>query len=230
MAKRTKNKPTAAKIPLGWVLLDNPWERCNGQLTFDPGRIPDPAGLVKAVHARGVRFMLWVSPLAACPDGYPGTPIGDSSHHVLDLRDPAVVAEFQRRLEALVDLGVDGVKADRGDENDLGDLDPSLTNDYPLLFQHAVMGALPPGDAAIFRAATVGSQSVVPGIWAGDQPQEYIGLQRAIVSGLSASMSGFASSSAGAMPAPSSQTRSLGVGWRRMCQASSVTHGFAGGG
>ena len=45
------------------------------------------------------------------------------------------------------------------------------------------MGALPKGAAAIFRAATVGSQSVVPGIWAGDQPQEYVGLQRAIVAG-----------------------------------------------
>ncbi len=214
----------AAKIPLGWVLLDNPWERCNGQLTFDPGRIPDPAGLVKAVHARGVRFMLWVSPLAACPDGYPGTPIGDPSHQVLDLRDPAVVAEFQRRLEALVDLGVDGVKADRGDENDLGDLDPSLTNDYPLLFQHAVMGALPPGDAAIFRAATVGSQSVVPGIWAGDQPQEYIGLQRAIVSGLSASMSGFTTwgSDVGGYATPPADDAELFVRWAQFGAVSPV--------
>ncbi len=39
------------------------------------------------------------------------------------------------------------------------------------------------GAAGIFRAATVGSQAVVPGMWAGDQPQEYIGLQRAIVLG-----------------------------------------------
>src|SRR5262249_18064060 len=58
-------------------------------------------------------------------------------------------------------------------------------------YGQAVMGALPPGAGAIFRAATMGSQSVVPGIWAGDQPGEYIGLQRAIRAGLTAGMSGF---------------------------------------
>ena len=71
-------------------------------------------------------------------------------------------------------LGIDGVKADRGDENDLHGLDLALTNDYPLLFARAVMGALPKGMPAMFRAATVGSQSVVPGLWAGDQPQEFV--------------------------------------------------------
>jgi len=208
----------AAEIPIGWVLLDNPWEHCNGQLTFDTGRIPDPSALIEAVHARGVRFMLWLSPLATCPDGYPGTPIGEASHQVLDLRDPAVVAEFQRRIRALVALGVDGVKADRGDENDLGELDPSLTNDYPLLFQRAVMGALPKSAAAMFRAATVGSQSVAPGIWAGDQPQEYIGLQRAIVSGLSASMSGFTTwgSDVGGYATPPFDDAELFVRWAQL--------------
>ena len=34
----------AAGIPIGWELLDNPWEACNGLLTFDPGRFPDPDG------------------------------------------------------------------------------------------------------------------------------------------------------------------------------------------
>jgi alpha-D-xyloside xylohydrolase len=213
----------AAGIPIGWVLLDNPWENCNGQLTFDPNRIPDPAGLIKAVHARGVRFMLWVSPLATCPDGYPAAPIG-GSHPVLDLRDPAVVAELQRRIKALVALGVDGVKADRGDENDFSDLSPTLTNDYPLLFQRAVMGALPPGDAAIFRAATVGSQSVVPGLWAGDQPQQYVGLQRALVSGLTASMSGFTTwgSDVGGYATPPVDDAELFVRWAQLGAISPV--------
>ena len=82
---------------------------------------------------------------------------------MLDLRNPAVVREFQARIRALVALGIDGVKADRGDEVDLSGVAPALTNAYPLLFARAVMGALPPGAAAIFRAATVGSQAVVPG-------------------------------------------------------------------
>jgi alpha-D-xyloside xylohydrolase len=217
------NRLQAARIPIGWVLLDNPWEQCNGQLTFDPARIPDPAGLIKAVHAKGVRFMLWVSPLATCPDGYPAAPIG-GAHQVLDLRDPAVVSEFQRRIKALVGLGIDGVKADRGDENDLSGLGPTLTNDYPLLFARAVMGALPRGDAAIFRAATVGSQSVVPGLWAGDQPQQYIGLQRALVSGLTASMSGFTTwgSDVGGYATPPVDDAELFVRWAQLGAVSPV--------
>ncbi len=180
--------------------------------------------MIRAVHARGVRFMLWVSPLATCPDGYPAPPIGDPAHQVLDLRDPAVVAELQRRIRALVALGVDGVKADRADENDLSSLDPTLTNDYPLLFQRAVMGALPPGAAGIFRAATVGSQAVVPGMWAGDQPQEYVGLQRAIVSGETAAMSGFPTwgSDVGGYATPPFDDAELFVRWAQLGAVSPV--------
>ncbi len=70
-------------------------------------------------------------------------------------------------------------------------MSPTLDNDYPLLYAQAVMGGLPRGSAAIFRAATVGSQAVLPGIWAGDQPEVWVGLQRAIVAAQTAAMSGF---------------------------------------
>ena len=182
-----------AKIPIGWVILDNRWEVCNGFLTFDTGLIPDPAELIKEVHAAGVEFMLWISPRAVCPDGYPakgllGTPGNDQ---ILDLRKHAVVAEFRARLRKLFALGVDGVKGDRGDENDLQPVSPSLTNEYPLLFARAAIGAMPKGDAAIFRAATVGSQAVLPGIWAGDQEGIWTGLQQAVTAAQTAAMSGF---------------------------------------
>ncbi len=213
-----------AKIPIGWVLLDNPWEVCNGQLTFDHSRIPDPAGLIRAVHARGVQFMLWVSPRADCPEGYPGTTIGTPGHQVLDLRNPAVVAEYQRRIKRLVALGVDGVKGDRGDDVDLQGVDPTLNNTYPLLFEQAVMGALPKGAAAIFRAGTVGSQAVVPGIWAGDQPQVYVGLQRAIVSGQTAAMSSFPTwgSDVGGYAGPPFDDAELFVRWAQLGAVSPV--------
>jgi alpha-D-xyloside xylohydrolase len=182
----------AAGIPLGWVLLDNPWEACNGELTFDPARIPDPAGLIRQVHAREVRFMLWVSPKATCAQGYPpSSTLGPSDGPILDLRRTQVVAEFQARLRSLFALGVDGVKGDRGDEVDLQRVSDSLDNEYALLYAQAVIGAMPMGGAAIFRAATMGSQHVLPGLWAGDQPEEFVGLQRAIISAQTAAMSGF---------------------------------------
>ncbi len=215
----------AAGIPIGWVLLDNPWEACNGLLTFDPTRIPDPAGLIRQVHAHGVKFMLWVSPRAICPQGYPpGSVLGPAGHQVLDLRKPAVVAELQARLKRLFALGVDGVKGDRGDEVDLQTVDASLDNRYPLLYARAVIGAMPKGDAAIFRAATVGSQAILPGLWAGDQPEVWIGLQRAIVAGQTAAMSGFPTwgSDVGGYAAPPGVTADLFERWAQLGAVSPV--------
>ena len=142
----------SAGVPVGWVLVDNPWESCVGTLRFDARRFPDAAGLIRRVHALGLRFMLWVSPKTQCNVGYTHAQLlGPIEQLVIDLRQPAVTAMFQRRLRALVALGIDGVKADRGDEVDLQPLGSTLQNDYPLLYARAVMGALPRGSAAIFR-------------------------------------------------------------------------------
>jgi alpha-glucosidase (family GH31 glycosyl hydrolase) len=101
---------------------------------------------------------------------------------------------------------------------------PGLTNSYPLLYADAVMAALPKGDAAIFRAATVGSASVVPGLWAGDQPQEFVGLQRAIVSGETAAMSGFPTwgSDVGGYAGPPFDNTDLFVRWAQLGAVSPV--------
>ncbi|HZO97695.1 MAG TPA: TIM-barrel domain-containing protein [Gaiellaceae bacterium] len=182
----------AARVPFGWILVDNPWETCVGTLEFDRRRFPDPAGLVRRVHELGLRFMLWISPRTQCDAGYPRRQLlGPVENLTLDLRQPAVVAEYRSRLRRLVALGVDGVKADRGDELDLEGRSESLQNEYPLLYARAALAALPRGAAAIFRAAAMGSQSLVPGLWAGDQPGAWVGLERAIHAGQSAAMSGF---------------------------------------
>jgi alpha-D-xyloside xylohydrolase len=109
---------------------------------------------------------------------------------VIDLRQPAVAKEFEARLARVVALGIDGFKADRGDEVDLAGKGPALQNTYPILYARDVMHTLPNG-AAIFRAGTMYSQSIVPGLWAGDQEGTWAGLAQAIRSGESAAMSGF---------------------------------------
>jgi alpha-D-xyloside xylohydrolase len=186
------SKLRAAKVPLGWVLVDNPWEQCVGTLTFDTNRFRDPAALIRQVHSAGVRFMLWVSPKSQCRIGYTHRQLlGPIEQLVLDLRWPAVREKFERGLRALVALHVNGFKADRGDEVDLEGIDESFENDYPLLYAAAVMRALPPGSASIFRAASMGSQRLVPGLWAGDQESTWADFQKAIRAGVSASMSGF---------------------------------------
>jgi alpha-D-xyloside xylohydrolase len=181
-----------ADIPLGWVLVDNPWERCVGTLTFDTNRFADARGLITRVHTLGVRFMLWVSPKSQCGIGYARRQLlGPIEQLVLDLRQRAVRQKFERALRALVALHVDGFKADRGDEVDLEGIDETFENEYPLLYAAAVMRALPPRGAAIFRAASMGSQRLVPGLWAGDQESTWADFQKAIRAGATAAMSGF---------------------------------------
>jgi len=183
----------AAGIPVGWIILDNPWEPCIGEMTFDPRRIPDPEGLIRQLSERDVRLMLWVSPKLKCPSGYPPEAIlgADQDQQTLDLRIPTVMAEFRRRLRNVVELGVAGFKGDRADEVDLEDLAPDYHNTYPILFARAVMDEAPEGAAVILRAAAMGSQSILPGIWAGDQPGDWVGLHRAIRMGQTAAMSGY---------------------------------------
>ena len=218
----------AAGIPIGWEELDNPWEACNGLLTFDPNRFPHPAAMIRAVHARGVKLMLWISPKATCSTGYPAGsllgPPNDPNHQILDLRKPAVVAEFQARLKRLVALGVDGFKGDRGDENDLQLVAPALNNEYPYLYDKAAIAVLPKGGAAIFRAATVGSQAVLPGIWAGDQDEQWDGLQDAIIDGVTAAMSGFPTwgSDIGGYEAPPGVTADVFERWAQLGAVSPV--------
>jgi alpha-D-xyloside xylohydrolase len=182
----------AAGVPITWVLVDNPWETCIGTLEFDPSRFPDPASLIRQVHALGVRFMLWVSPKVSCGTGYqPSQLLGTPDNRVLDLTQPRTVAQFKAKIRRLVALGIDGVKGDRGDEVDLEPQHGSLHNAYPLLYATDVMSALPRGSGAIFRAAVMGSQRVLPGLWAGDQPGDWTGLERAIVAAQTAAMSAF---------------------------------------
>lgn len=197
-------------LPVGWVILDNPWESgadtgCFGSLQFDPSRYPDPAGLIARVHALGVRFMLWISPQLknkGCPPpaGYPnGWLTGDDEYYIRDLTLPDERADFVRRLQALAALGVDGFKADRGDEVDLektrlaaGD-GVDFQNVYPRLYAQAVADAMKPYHrhwASLFRGATAGSPSFAPGFVGEDTTHSWNGLYAAVRMAQTASLAG----------------------------------------
>jgi alpha-D-xyloside xylohydrolase len=199
----------ALHIPIGWVLLDNPWEQggCYGTMRFD-SRFPNPAGMIRALHARGVRFMLWISPLvraAPCqppPQYPPNALLGYGPAWELDLTNSAALGSFEQGLRSLIALGVDGFKADRGDGIDLESLELAggsgvvMQNAYPLLYARAVAAAIAQsgrsaGFATLFRSGAPGSSAVVPGFWAGDQPGTFDGLEQAIHDGLSAGVAGY---------------------------------------
>jgi alpha-D-xyloside xylohydrolase len=194
-------------IPLGWILLDNPWEShaCIGSLEFDRDRFPDPAATIRRLHGLGVRFMLWVSPYleSGCPRGQyaSGAIVGAGELQAIDLTDPQARAHYEERLRALFALGVDGVKGDRGDEVDLeqtplaGGSGTALHNVYARLFAQSVMTAMRragrAGVATMFRSGAVGTQRVLPGVWAGDQHGTFDGLRAAVRMGQTAGVSGY---------------------------------------
>jgi alpha-D-xyloside xylohydrolase len=200
------------KIPLGTVLLDNPWQTdgCWGALTFDKSRFPNPAALIRRIHDDGARFMVWVSPWvtpsAACnpltafpPKTTLPTPQG---WNAIDFTSSAASRTFEQKIANLVHLGVDGFKGDRGDETDLEGMtfasgDPRVIHDlYPELFARAVIaGARAAGERApetMFRSGWTGTPDFGAGVWAGDQYPAFSGLKDAIHSLLSLGASGFA--------------------------------------
>jgi alpha-D-xyloside xylohydrolase len=197
-------------LPVGWVILDNPWEAgvggtgCFGSLRFDPSAYPDPAAVIRRIHALGVRFMLWVSPqirkkgcpVPALPDG---SLTNDDEYYLRDLTNPPERAEFVSKLTALAALGVDGFKGDRGDEVDLEDATLhggsglGLQNAYPRLYQRAVAAAMQPFHkqwASLFRTAVPGSASIVPGFVGDDAQHSWNGLQGSIHSAQTAGIAG----------------------------------------
>ncbi|RDI74277.1 Glycosyl hydrolase family 31 [Gaiella occulta] len=196
------------QLPLGWILLDNPWEvganasTCYGALRFDPVVFPDPKGMIDAVHAAGVRFMLWISPQIRRPScAEPSLPdgwlTGDDQIFLRDLTLPASRADFTESLRRLVELGVDGFKGDRGDEVDLEDARLAagpggpIQAQYPLLYARAArdaMGGRPFG--SLFRAFVPGSSSLLPGVVGPDAPQTFTGLSASIRAAQTAGVAG----------------------------------------
>ncbi len=196
-------------LPIGWVLLDNPWEsnaaggRCYGSLQPDPVAYPDFKGTISAIHSRGVRLMLWVSPQIErtnCPPPtYPdGWLTGNQDTFLWDLTVPAARAGFVEKLRALVALGVDGFKVDRGDEINLepnrlgGGPGTMLQNVYPRLLAQAVADASASHGSfgTLFRAGGPGASARVSGFWGGDRPHHFGGLQTSIRQAQTAGVSG----------------------------------------
>lgn len=199
-------------IPLGSLLLDNPWEErgCWGTLQFDRVRFPDPASLVQRVHRAGVGLMVWVSPWVTTTDGCRRlsafgagstlpTPQGWDA---VDFTSTAARATYERKIAALVRLGVDGFKGDRGDETDLEGMHFAngdgrvIHNAFPELFARSLLtAARSAGKRApvtMFRSGWTGTPATGAGVWTGDQTPDFAGLQDAIHSLASLGASGFA--------------------------------------
>lgn len=130
-------------IPVGAVVLDSPWETNYNTFEPNPSRYPDFDGLVRDMHERGVRVVLWTTQfvnessfdLEVGGDRYPGAhPLFDEGlacgFYVndgitefwwkgrgasVDFFHGGARAWFHRMQDRVLDAGIDGWKLDFGE-------------------------------------------------------------------------------------------------------------------
>lgn len=208
-------------IPLSVFHYDCFWMRgmhwCDFQ--WDPAVFPDPPGMLRRLHERGLKVCVWINPYIAQASrlfaegrdkGYfLRRPEGDvrqcddwqAGMAIVDFTNPAARSWYQGYLAELVDMGVDAFKTDFGERipTDVvyhDDSDPvRMHNFYAQLYNEAVWEALEAkkgaGEAVLFaRSATTGGQRY-PVHWGGDCWSEFEAMAESLRGGLSLGMCGF---------------------------------------
>ena len=209
-------------IPLSVFHFDCRWmkelEWCN--FDWDKSKFPDPEGLLKKLHDRGLKICVWInsyigqkSPLfeEGAKNGYfikneDGSvwqwDRWQAGMAIVDFTNPEATKWYQGYLKKLVAMGVDCFKTDFGERIPTEGVkyydgsDPELMhNYYTYLYNKAVYDVLVEtkgADEAILfaRSATVGGQQF-PVHWGGDCSSNYPFMAESLRAGLSFGMSGF---------------------------------------
>ncbi|WP_235809254.1 alpha-xylosidase, partial [Secundilactobacillus collinoides] len=210
------------KIPLDVFHFDCFWQKgfewCT--LLWDKEQFPDPEGLIKKIHDRGIKVCVWINPYIAQKsplfkeaqdNGYlikrqDGNvwqwDLWQAGNGFVDFTNPDAVKWYQSKLKALLDMGVDCFKTDFGERIPVEDVkffdgsDPKREhNYYTLQYNQTVFDLIKQekGDdqATVFaRSATVGSQKF-PVHWGGDCLSRYKSMADSLRGGLSFLLSGF---------------------------------------
>lgn len=209
-------------IPLHVFHFDCYWmeayEWCN--FTWDPKTFPDPQGMLKRYHDRGLKICVWINPYIgqksplfreAADQGYLvmknngdiwQTDLWQAGMGLVDFTNPGAVKWYRDKLKTLLDMGVDSFKTDFGERIPVKDIvyydhsDPvKMHNYYTYLYNETVFKLLEEergtGEACLFaRSATVGGQKF-PVHWGGDCLADYPSMAETIRSGLSLACGGF---------------------------------------
>lgn len=209
-------------IPLHVFHFDCYWmeayEWCN--FTWDPKTFPDPAGMLRRYHEKGLKICVWINPYIAqkSPLFQEGMTLGyllkttggdvwqtdlwQAGMGLVDFTNPDAVSWYQGKLKTLLDMGVDCFKTDFGERIPVKDIayfdgsDPvKMHNYYTYLYNRAVFDLLEQergkGEAVLFaRSATVGGQKF-PAHWGGDCSASYPSMAETLRSGLSLACAGF---------------------------------------
>lgn len=209
-------------IPLSVFHFDCCWMKPTQWCDFvwDPDIFPDPEGLLKKIHDKGIKICVWINPYIAqksrlfeegMKKGYfIKRTNGDvwqwdkwqAGMAIVDFTNPDAVKWYQGYLKELLHQGVDVFKTDFGERipsegvKFFDGSDPKrMHNYYTLLYNKVVTDAIAEvkgrKEALLFaRSATVGSQCY-PVHWGGDSSSNYSSMAETLRSGLSFGMSGF---------------------------------------
>ena len=208
-------------IPLSVFHFDCCWMREYHWTDFvwDARVFPDPEGMLQRIKAKGIRICVWINPYIGqesvlfdegVEKGYfikkengdawqwdmwqPGLAI-------VDFTNPEACRWYQKKLEGLLDMGVDCFKTDFGERIPTNVVyydgsDPQkMHNFYTYLYNQAVYDVLEKKrgkeEAILFaRSATVGGQKF-PVHWGGDCWSDYESMEESLRGGLSLTSSGF---------------------------------------
>lgn len=208
-------------LPLSVFHFDCFWMRefdwCDFE--WDARVFPDPVGMLKRLHARGLKICLWINPYIAqrsslfaeaAKKGYLlkradgsvwQTDMWQPGMGVVDFTNPAATAWFKGHLRRLSAMGVDAFKSDFGERipTDVVYFDGSdpvkMHNHYSILYNEAVFGLLEEergeGEALVFARSSHASGQRLPVHWGGDCASTFESMAESLRGGLSLGMCGF---------------------------------------
>ncbi|MEU1605716.1 alpha-xylosidase [Micromonospora matsumotoense] len=208
-------------LPLSVFHFDCFWMRQFHWVDFvwDPATFPDPEGMLRRLHERGLKVCVWINPyiaqrsylfeegreagyLVRNPDGSVWQwDKWQAGMALVDFTNPDAVAWFTGKLKSLLDMGVDCFKTDFGERipTDVvwhdGSDPQRMHNYYSHLYNEAVFALLEAergeGEAVLFaRSATAGGQQF-PVHWGGDCESTFVAMAESLRGGLSLASSGF---------------------------------------
>lgn len=212
-AREVAEKLKQYEIPCDVIHLDTGWFEMdwNCDYEFSNTRFEDPKKMIEDLRKDGYHICLWQLPYFtpnnklfqeivkkgyAVLDGDGKLPTDDA---ILDFSNPAAVSWYQDKIQNLLEMGIEAIKADFGEAAPVtgsyysGKSGIMEHNLYPLRYNKAVAEVTKKitGESIIWgRSAWAGSQRY-PLHWGGDSENTNMGMLTSLRAGLSLGMSGF---------------------------------------
>ncbi len=209
-------------LPLHVFHFDCFWMREFDWTNFewDPRVFPDPTGMLRRLHARGLKVCVWINSYVGqrsrlfaegAAKGYfikrtDGsvwqTDLWQPGMAIVDFTNPAAYDWFGNHIGRLLDEGVDAIKTDFGERIPTTGVvyhdgsDPvKMHNHYPILYNECVFRAIEAkrgiGEAVLFARCSYASGQRFPAHWGGDCWSTVESMSESLRGGLSLSLCGF---------------------------------------